>query len=520
MAKISAHPGFNPLEHRVSALPSSIATIVILIITMFSGSILWPEDPSKMLLLFVAGTLGIVYLIIFNFLVIYYLNITGGYSWVNAVIVSLGLGLLTYATHDQLDIYIGVLLILATLTSSVLSERGPSYLLVILATVIIMGIRHELLQDFREWTFHLSLMTIAVILIETVRQLKNLSRNHIRRLETITDFSRKIASTLDTKQVMALLNAAFQSSVEADTYFVGLREGDEMRLELVYDDGEYYDNQRVKLEGSLSGWVLNNQQSLFLPDLRKEVALPGVRLVLLGKHKTSLSWMGVPMKGRDVDGIIAIGSYHPNAFDKADLELLSSLAQHAAQALDNTYRHGQVEEKSRLDSLTGVYNHGHFLKLLQDRTDEAIQTHQPLSLIMLDVDFFKQYNDTYGHLAGDEILTNLCSIMKQHIKQTDLVGRWGGEEFVIALLNTTSQQAMQVAERIQEKMALLTIQSNDMKAIPAPTISQGIAVFPYEADEIIKLIHAADQRLYIAKERGRNQIEPSADKTDKPDDPD
>ena len=97
---------------------------------------------------------------------------------------------------------------------------------------------------------------IAGIVVETVRQLKNLSRGHIRRLETITDFSRNITSTLNTKQVMALLNAAFQNAVEADTYFVGIREGDEMRLELVYDDGEYFENQRVNLEGSLSAWVL------------------------------------------------------------------------------------------------------------------------------------------------------------------------------------------------------------------------------------------------------------------------
>ncbi len=234
---------------------------------------------------------------------------------------------------DQLDIYVAVLLILAVITSSIISERGPSYLMIILTTAVIMGVRQDYINNLPEWTFHLSIALIAAIVVETVRQLKNLSRDHIRRLETITDFSRNITSTLNTRQLMALLNAAFQNAVEADTYFVGMREGDEMRLELVYDDGEYFENQRVNLEGSLSSWVFNNHQSLFLPDLRKEVELPGVRIVLVGKHKTSLSWMGVPMKSENVDGIISIGSYKPNAFDRADLELLSNLAQHAAQAL-------------------------------------------------------------------------------------------------------------------------------------------------------------------------------------------
>jgi diguanylate cyclase (GGDEF)-like protein len=283
-----------------------------------------------------------------------------------------------------------------------------------------------------------------------------------------------------------------------------------MRLELIYDDGEYFENQRVKLEGSLSSWVLSNHQSLFLPDLRKEVDLPGVRLVLVGKHKTSLSWMGVPMCTGNVDGIIAIGSYHPNAFDRADLELLVNLAQHAAQALSNTYEHEQVELRSRLDSLTGVYNHGSFLRLLQQQADEATAERQPLSLIMLDVDHFKQYNDSYGHLVGDEVLTTLCGTIKQHIKGTDVVGRWGGEEFVISLPNTGPEQAEQVALRVRDTMQMLTVRVDEGKTVPVPTVSQGLAVFPREASTIIELIHLADKRLYIAKERGRNQIEPGA----------
>ena len=308
---------------------------------------------------------------------------------------------------------------------------------------------------------------------------------------------------------MTLLSAAFQNSIEADTYFVGIRDGNEMRLELLYDDGEFYKNQKVKLEGSLSGWVLNNQKNLFLPDLRNEVNLPGVRLVLAGKHKTSLSWMGVPMKGESVDGIIAIGSYHPNAFERADLELLSALAQHAAQAIDNAHRHAEVELQSQLDSLTHVYNHGHFIKLLEQHTDQARKENYPLSIIMLDIDYFKQYNDTYGHLAGDEILKNLCGIIKSHLKHTDAVGRWGGEEFAISLPNVNGEQAQQIANRIRLSMLKLSLRNHEQTTIPVPTVSQGIAVYPAEAKEVIKLIDLADKRLYIAKERGRNQVEPN-----------
>lgn len=509
MKKEHSRFGFTPSEHRISALPSTVAGIVVLSLTVLNGIVLLPlnQHPSSLLLLAV-GAMGVAYLAVFNWLIVPSPSFRQHYSWINAILTSIGLALITYLVPDELDMYVGVLLILAVISSAIYAHRGPSYLLIVLTTVLGLFIRRSYLIDLQEWTFHLSIAVIAGIIVETVEQLKNQSRNHIRRLETVTDFSRKITSTLDTKQVMALLNAAFQNSVEADTYFVGIREGSEMRLELIYDDGEYFENQRVGLDGSLSSWVLANHQSLFLPDLRKEVVLPGVRLVLLGKHKTSLSWMGVPMLNDYVDGIIAIGSYKPNAFERADLELLTSLAQHAAQALHNTYEHEAVELRAQLDSLTNVYNHGNFLTLLQQQADRAIAERYSLSLIMLDIDHFKQYNDSYGHLVGDEVLTTLCAAIKQHIKSTDIVGRWGGEEFVISLPNTGAEQAQQVAQRVRETMLSLTVRLDDQKTIPVPTISQGLAVFPHEANSTIELIHLADRRLYVAKERGRDQIEP------------
>src|SRR5512142_14135 len=508
MRRKSFQFGFTPAEHRVSALPSTIAGTVVLAVTVFSGSVLWPQGSMESIIVLVVGVLGILYLGIFNWLIVPSPSFGPMQAWLNALATSLGLAILTFATPDRLDLYLGSLLILAAISSAIFAERGPSYAMIVLTTVSTLLIRRGLMIDLQEWTIHLSIAVIAGIVVETVKQLKTQSRKHIRRLETITDFSRKITSTLDTKQVMTLLNAAFQNAVEADTYFVGIREGDEMRLELIYDDGEYFENQRVNLDGSLSSWVLNNHESLFLPDLRKEVVLPGVRLVLLGKHKTSLSWMGVPMHNATIDGIIAIGAYRPNAFDRADLELLTNLAQHAAQALHNTHEHEKVELRAQMDSLTNVYNHGAFLRRLQQQADKVLQDRQSLSLIMLDIDHFKQYNDSYGHLVGDEVLTTLCATIKQHIKSSDIVGRWGGEEFVISLPNTTAEQAELVALRVRDTMLTLTVRVADQKTIPVPTVSQGLALFPREADSIMPLIDLADHRLYVAKERGRNEIEP------------
>jgi len=127
---------------------------------------------------------------------------------------------------------------------------------------------------------------------------------------------------------------------------------------------------------------------------------------------------------------------------------------------------------------------------------------------MLDIDKFKVYNDNYGHLVGDQVLIALCDAVRQNIKCTDSIGRWGGEEFIIALPRANASQAIQVANRIRRAIGEISLFSRDQVPIPAPTICQGISVFPEEANEIVALIDLADQRLYEAKERGRNQIEP------------
>jgi hypothetical protein len=269
--------GLTPREHRISALPSTIGSVLVLAMTMFHGTVLWPPGSPQTALLLILGFLGVVYLAILTFRIIPHPRYSTSFGWIHAFLTSGGLVLLAYSVPISLTAYVGVLLVLAVITGSVISGRGPTYILITLVTLGTLAIHFDQIASLQHWTLQLSMTLLAIIILETVEQLKSLSRGHIRRLEAVAEFTRHISSTLDTHQVMALLSAAFQNAVEADTYFVGIREGAHLRLELCYDDGEYFENQRVKLEGSLSSWVLDNQRSLFLPDLRKEVDLPGVR---------------------------------------------------------------------------------------------------------------------------------------------------------------------------------------------------------------------------------------------------
>ena len=496
---------FAPQEVQQFILPISLCSIVILAIIMLENLFYEPSFNPE---LFVYGSTVIIGTIINHFVIVRTADFRETYGWLNAILSGIGLGLLPFFLPVHLHEVAHILIPFGVIAAAIISGRLYAYttfvlafLLSLLYTFVVSSAPSDILE------FGMPFITSSVI-AEAVLYIKNATQQNIHRLETINKVSRQIMLSLDTEQTISLLDATIQEALEADTYFIGLLRDNEIHLDLFYDDGDYFNGTKAPLDGTLSGWVIKNQKELFLPDLRKEVDLDGVEILIIGKEKTNLSWMGVPLTAPNVRGVISLGSYQPNAFDSADMELLSSLAQHITLALDNTIRHAQVEEQTRLDSLTGVYNHGYFLKKLAEQALEASSHNTSLSLIMLDIDFFKQYNDTYGHLVGDRILKMLCTAIKHHIKNSDAVGRWGGEEFIISLPGAGGLQALQVAERIGQTMAALRVEDREQRTIPVPTVSQGIAVYPTEADEIYRLIDLADRRLYVAKERGRNQVEP------------
>lgn len=499
--------GFTPQENLVSILPAIVIGTVIMFASIASALISFPpQNPLHRIWLVICGLFVILHLAFYYFTynIVQYKR---RYVWINVILAGIIFCALSYFLPFEIKHLIYIMVFISALPASLLTNRGPAYFLLFGVTTFyfILNLYDGLLPH--ELITHIGFTVAAFIGIETVQKLRDSALQHIKRLEIVNELSKQIVSTLETKQVFALLSAALQGALEADAYYVGTVHGDQLHLELLYDDGEYFQDQWVNKKGTLSNWVITHQQGLFLPDLRKEIELDDVEVVTVGKDKRTLSWMGVPMRGNHVDGAIAISSYRPNAFDRGDMELLYNIAQRAALALDNTCHHELVEKQAQLDSLTKVYNHGCFIKILKEQAQTCRGQNQPLSLIMLDIDFFKQYNDTFGHLIGDEVLIGLCNVVRGHIKTTDAVGRWGGEEFAISLPNADAGQAVQVAERIQQSMALLKVGNAERMAIPVPTVSQGIAVFPAETDDTTKLIDLADKRLYIAKKRGRNQIE-------------
>ena len=172
---------------------------------------------------------------------------------------------------------------------------------------------------------------------------------------------------------------------------------------------------------------------------------------------------------------------------------------------------GQVVDKlahmARTDGLTGLLNLRAFRKALEVEMSRAGRTNTPLSLMMIDVDHFKNYNDTYGHPAGDQALVRVAEVLECNLRVTDVIARYGGEEFSVVLANTTQEAAVLVAEKIREMVASEQFILGAAEPLRAGvTISVGIAVYPHDAKDDKRMISLADQALYAAKTRGRNRV--------------
>ncbi|MDM7461620.1 MAG: GGDEF domain-containing protein [bacterium] len=160
----------------------------------------------------------------------------------------------------------------------------------------------------------------------------------------------------------------------------------------------------------------------------------------------------------------------------------------------------QLQNLAITDGLTGLHNHRAFQDYLEEQFQTAMHKKQPLSLILMDVDHFKQYNDTYGHQAGDEVLRRVAQILKQSVRDGDFVARYGGEEFAVVLPRTDAENAVQVAERLREAIA-----SAEWTLRPI-TGSFGVASIRPDMETRREIIESADQALYEAKRGGRNRV--------------
>lgn len=180
---------------------------------------------------------------------------------------------------------------------------------------------------------------------------------------------------------------------------------------------------------------------------------------------------------------------------------ISYLAKYLIKSRDFEYQY----KLATTDGLTELYNHRYFQDMMKKQIDTSRRYEQEFSLIIIDIDFFKNFNDTYGHQIGDNVLKIVAQVLKKNTRATDYVCRYGGEEMSIILPQTTKEEAQINAERICEAVANTPLKINPTKEVNI-TISLGVSTYPQDGDSAQKIIEVADKRLYNAKESGRNQV--------------
>ena len=214
----------------------------------------------------------------------------------------------------------------------------------------------------------------------------------------------------------------------------------------------------------------------------------------------------VPLKAKDkINGIILADNFiTKKPITKEDIRMLIMLSNQAGLAIENAQLYEKTVIRTHSDSLTDLFNHGHFQYLLQTELEKAKATHKPLSLVMLDIDDFKIYNDKLGHQAGDDILKNLAGLLKNQSRKMDFVCRYGGEEFTIILPQTNKKEAFLIAERLRQDIQNYSFVHEEILPNKRLTASLGLASFPEDGALPSELIASSDKALYQAKQKGKN----------------
>jgi len=215
-----------------------------------------------------------------------------------------------------------------------------------------------------------------------------------------------------------------------------------------------------------------------------------------------------PLKAKDkVVGVLLVDNiFTGKPITKSDIGLLTLFANHAGLAIENSRLYEEKVYLSNTDWLTKLWNHGHFQSILSRELSRARESETHLSLIMIDIDDFKKYNDRLGHVAGDEVIKGIAQMLVEASRKKDYVCRYGGEEFSIILPQTSREDAYNIAKRLRAKVSQHKFPHQETQPKGYFTLSCGISTFPRDAGDKNTLIRKADAALYKAKRSGKDMI--------------
>ena len=252
-------------------------------------------------------------------------------------------------------------------------------------------------------------------------------------------------------------------------------------------------------------WVVKTLQPLLIEDVKIDYRFDADK-ILEEDTRAIRSLISVPLLvGHRPIGVLRVDSSQVNTFTTEDLRFLNAIGDIGAIAMENAQLYERIEQLAIRDGLTNLYLRRYLNERLPEEVSRHLRSKSEMSFLMIDLDFFKEYNDKYGHMAGDIVLKMVSIVLMECFDQPgNLVFRYGGEEFGVLLSDCTKKKALELAEdfrkRIENQSILLRRQKTNV------TVSVGVASFPKDAQEKEELIYKADRALYQAKRSGRNRV--------------
>jgi diguanylate cyclase (GGDEF)-like protein len=339
------------------------------------------------------------------------------------------------------------------------------------------------------------------------RSNKELDRK-VYEFKSLFNVANFVGSTFDLEDILDFIlhSATHITSTPAGSIALYDKENNELTMQsyMGFSDDFLQEIKWKVREKGITKDILKSKAPLVINDTSKDKRFNNP----IALRENIKAMMAVPLiYQEEIVGIIYVDDFDVKSFTKDEKTLFSVLATYAAMVIKNAQLYQKTKILAITDGLTGLYNHKFFQDSLKSEIQRAKRYNHKLSLLMLDIDYFKKYNDTYGHVQGDEILHSLAGILNKETREVDIAARYGGEEFVIILPETGKAKAKSNASRIRKTVERHDFSVKGSEKGDKITVSIGGAVFPDDAKSIKKLIENADKALYKAKDEGRNRVE-------------
>jgi diguanylate cyclase (GGDEF)-like protein len=333
-------------------------------------------------------------------------------------------------------------------------------------------------------------------------------RRQVERLSLFHEVGKTLASTLDLQKILQTIMEKISDFLQPDTWSLLMLDENtqELYFEIAIGAGaNKLKDVRLKMGEGIAGWVAEHGEPVLVDDVKKDPRFAR-RYDELTQTDTQ-SVVCVPIKGREkILGVIElINCLGRESFRKEDIPILKNLADYAAIALENARYVQRIHELTITDDCTALYNARHLHFVLDAEIYRSNRYNYEFSVIFIDLDHFKQVNDTYGHLVGSKLLWMIGDLIKGHLRLIDYAFRYGGDEFVVLLPQTSKENALMVVRRIKDLLNSTTYFTEEGLNIKV-TASFGLASFPGDARTRKEILRMADEAMYLVKNTTRNNI--------------